>query len=146
MFEGRALLEPRSARSPAARATPTDIARLQSLIALERAALREGDPGRALRLSGQFHIEIARVADQDTICGFITQLAARSSLIIALYWKRRNALCEYHAHHALLEAISEHDGDAAEELIKSHLLDLLASLDLRDVVVVPASLKATLAL
>ena len=43
MFEGRALLEPRSARSPAARATPTDIARLQSLIALERAALREGD-------------------------------------------------------------------------------------------------------
>lgn len=142
VFEGRALLEPRTARSAAA---PADIARLQSHIELEHAALRAGDAGRALRLSGQFHIEIARVAGQDTIRGFITQLVARSSLIIALYWKRRNALCESHAHHALLDAIAKHDGAAAEELMKGHLLDLLSPLDLREAAVVPANLKAALA-
>lgn len=131
VFEARALLEPRTARSAAARTTAADIARLQSHIDQEHDALHSGDPGRALRLSGLFHIEIARIADQDTIFGFITQLVARSSLIIALYWQRRNALCESHAHHALLRALSEHDEAMAEDLMKGHLLDLVSSLDLR---------------
>jgi DNA-binding GntR family transcriptional regulator len=131
VFEARALLEPRTARSAAARTTAADIARLEAHIADEHAALAAGDPGRALRLSGLFHIEIARIADQDTIFGFITQLVARSSLIIALYWQRRTALCESHAHDALIRALAAADGDSAEELMKGHLLDLLSSLDLR---------------
>jgi DNA-binding GntR family transcriptional regulator len=145
VFEARALLEPRTARSAAARATPADIARLQAHIDQEHAALDAGDPGRALRLSGMFHIEIARIADQDTVCGFITQLVARSSLIIALYWQRRNALCESHAHHALLRALAEHDGAGAEDLMKGHLLDLVTSLDLRNTPTPPRSLHEALA-
>ena len=144
VFEARALLEPRTARSAAERATPAHIARLQLHIDQEHAALQAGEPGRALRLSGQFHIEIAQVADQDTISGFIMQLIARSSLIIAVYWRRRNALCESHAHHALLDAIARHDGQAAEDLMKGHLLDLLSSLDLREATATPTSLKDAL--
>ncbi|PTR17793.1 GntR family transcriptional regulator [Cereibacter azotoformans] len=131
VFEARSLLEPRTARSAAERTTAEDIARLQRHIDAEHTALDAGDPGRALRLSGLFHIEIARIADQDTIRDFITQLVARSSLIIALYWQRRAALCESHAHHALLRALEVRDGAHAEELMKGHLLDLVSSLDLR---------------
>lgn len=144
VFEARALLEPRTARSAAQRTTPATIARLQAHIDEEHAALHAGDPGRALRLSGLFHIEIARIADQDTICAFITQLVARSSLIIALYWQRRNALCESHAHHALLRALADHDGDSAEELMKGHLLDLVSSLDLRNLPAQPQTLAQAL--
>lgn len=144
VFEARALLEPRTARSAAERTTPADLARLRAHIDDEHAALAAGDPGRALRLSGQFHIEIARIADQETICQIITQLVARSSLIIALYWKRRNALCESHAHHALLKALAEQDGAAAEEQMKGHLLDLVSLLDLRTTAAPPMSLKAAL--
>ncbi len=144
VFEARALLEPRTARSAAARATAADIARLRAHIADEHAALAEGEPGRALYLSGLFHIEIARIAHQDTVAGFITQLVSRTSLVIALYWKRRNALCESHAHHALLAALEKGDGDMAEQVMKGHLLDLLSSLDLRASVEPQVSLREAL--
>ena len=130
VFEARALLEPQTARSAAERTTPEDVAILEGHIEEEHAALAAGQAGLALKLSGQFHIEIARIANQKTIEAFIRQLVSRSSLVIALYWRRRNALCESHAHHALLKALSECDGSAAEELMKGHLLDLVSQLDL----------------
>ncbi len=141
VFEARALLEPRTARSAAERMTAADLARLQRHIDEEHAALADGQPGRALRLSGLFHIEVARIADQDTICAFVTQLVARSSLIIALYWQRRSALCESQAHHALMRALGSGDGALAEDLMKGHLLDLLSSLNLRTPQPAPQSLK-----
>ncbi len=130
VFEARALLEPQTARSAAERTTPEDVAILQRHIEEEHTALASGQAGLALKLSGQFHIEIARMANQQTIETFIRQLVSRSSLVIALYWRRRNALCESHAHHALLNALKERDGGTAEELMKGHLLDLLSQLDL----------------
>ncbi|GAA0310215.1 GntR family transcriptional regulator [Rhodovulum strictum] len=144
VFEARALLEPRTARSAALRATPEDIAILRRHIAQEHAALHAGQDGAALRLSGLFHIEIARIADQATIAEFIGQLVSRSSLVIALYWRRRNALCESHAHDALLKALADRDGALAEELMKGHLLDLLSSLDLREAPGQRRSLKEAL--
>lgn len=132
VFEARALLEPRTARSAAERATPADIDILERHIADEHAALDAADPGRALYLSGLFHIEIARMADQTTIAGFIETLVARSSLIIALYWRRESALCEKHAHHALMRALADKDGAQAEALMRSHLVDLHSALDLRE--------------
>ncbi len=132
VFEARALLEPRTARAAAERTTPNDIALLERHIDEEHAALKAEEAGRALKLSGQFHIEIARIADQATVEAFIRQLVSRSSLVIALYWRRRNAMCESHAHQALLDALRRHDGDAAEDLMKGHLLDLVSQLDLRD--------------
>jgi DNA-binding GntR family transcriptional regulator len=145
VFEARALLEPRTARSAAERAGPADIALLRRHIDEEHAAMHDGDAGRALYLSGQFHIEIARIADQATIAAFISQLIARSSLIIALYWERRRALCESHSHHALLQALDRRDGAKAEEVMTSHLVDLLASLDLRKQSTRAKSLKEALA-
>ena len=131
VFEARALLEPRTARSAAERAQRTDVQRLEHHIHDEHAALYAGDHGRALHLSGLFHIEIARIADQATISNFIEMLIARSSLIIALYWRRESALCESHAHHALVKAFTQNDGKTAEELMHSHLIDLHSALDLR---------------
>lgn len=132
VFEARALLEPQTARAAAERATSQDIVLLEKHIDLEHAALANGEAGRALKLSGLFHVEIARVADQRTIEDFIRQLISRSSLVIALYWQRRNALCESHAHHALLDAFRRNDADTAEELMKGHLVDLVSQLDLRE--------------
>lgn len=144
VFEARSLIEPRTAYSAAQRATPDDIVRLQEHIDAEHEALHAGNFGRALYLSGQFHVEIARIADQDTIAAFIAQLMSRSSLIVALYWQRRAAMCESHAHDALIAAFADHNGPLAEELMKSHLLDLLTSLDLRNKSSAPMSLRDAL--
>nr|WP_244520620.1 GntR family transcriptional regulator [Aliiruegeria lutimaris] len=141
VFEARALLETRTAHSAATRATPEDIALLKRHIDEEHRAFDAGETGRALRLSGDFHIEIARIANQATIAAFVRQLVARSSLIIALYWRRRQATCESHAHHALLKALEAHEADRAKELMTSHLVDLLSLLDLTEPTDAPASLK-----
>ena len=134
VFEARSLLEPRTAHSAALRMTDAELTRLRSNIRDEHAALDAGENGRALLLSGRFHVEIARIADQSTIEAFI----------IALYWRRRAALCETQAHHALLDAFSNRDAALAEQLMKSHLLDLVASLDLRNVTQPPMSLREAL--
>lgn len=132
VFEARVLLEPGVGRRAAERATAEDLDLLHRHIRDEHDALAAGDNGKALHLSGLFHIEIARMANHATIAGFIEALVARSSLIIALYWRRESALCEKHAHHALVDALARNDGQAAEELMKSHLVDLHSALDLRE--------------
>lgn len=144
VFEARALLEPSTARAAAQRATAQDIALLEQHIVDEHDALDRGEAGRALKLSGDFHVAIAQIADQQTIEQFLRQLISRSSLVIALYWRRRNALCESNAHHALVDALRRGDGDTAEELMKGHLLDLLTQLDLRERAPGPVSLKDAL--
>lgn len=146
VFEARALLEPRTSRSAAERATKAAVAQLRTHIAAEHRALQEGDLGQAVYLSGLFHIEIAEMADQTTIAAMISTLVSRSSLIVALYWRRPQALCESHAHHALADAIAAGDGARAEDLMKGHLLDLLSNLDLREKPRTVGSLRQALAL
>ena len=132
VFQARALLEPSTARAAAERTTPADIALLEGHIKEEHEALDRDQSGLALKLSGEFHLIIARIADQQTIEQFLRQLISRSSLVIACYWKRRNALCESSAHHNLVEALRNNDGPAAEDFMKGHLLDIYYQLDLRE--------------
>jgi len=144
VFEARALLEPRTARSAAERMTDENVLILKNHIEAEHKATASGENGNALFLSGQFHREIARIADQVTIEAFVGELISRSSLIIALYWQRQRALCESHAHDALTAAFEARDAGLAESLMKSHLLDLLTSLDLNKATTVPTSLREAL--
>lgn len=144
VFEARELLEPRTAKTAAMRATDQDLKRLLQHIELEQAALRSGDNGLALYLSGQLHVEIARIAAQDTITNFIETLIARSSLVVALYWRRESALCECHAHRSLVEAVGVGDDEKAYDLMQGHLVDLHSALDLSDTKPAKRSLKELL--
>lgn len=141
VLEARELLEPRTARMAALKAGAEDVARLQAHLAEERAALAAADRGRSLYLSGQLHVTIARIAGQATIAGFVETLIARSSLVVALYWRRESALCDCHAHKALVEAIGAGDAAEAEALMQSHLIELQASLNLHEAPAPVVSLK-----
>jgi DNA-binding GntR family transcriptional regulator len=132
VFEARALIEPRVARMAAIAMTDAHLENLKAHIDAEHVALAAGEMGKSLMLSGQFHIAVAEIADQQVLGGIIRQLISRSSLIIALYWKRPDTACESHSHHALLAAMKAHDGQAAEEIMKSHIVDLHSGLDLRE--------------
>ncbi|PVB60604.1 GntR family transcriptional regulator [Labrenzia sp. 011] len=130
IFEARALIEPRVARMAAKSISETDLERLRAHIDAEHEALHAGDMGKALSLSGAFHTAIADIADQQVLANMVRSLISRSSLIIAMYWQRPDTACESHSHHALLKAFADHDGDAAEEIQKSHLIDLHSGLNL----------------
>ena len=144
VFEARSLIEPAMARAAALRATAQDVAFLEEHMKAERDALDREQVGEALRLSGDFHVQIARIADHTLIENLLAQLVARSALIIALYWRRRNALSDSSSHMGLVNAFRNKDADGAEEIMKGHLLDLLMQLDLRDSPSAPVSLKEAL--
>lgn len=132
VFQARALIEPAVARLAAEAITEPDLDRLRGHMDAEHAALASGDMGRALLLSGSFHTEIADIADHRVFSQMVRSLISRSSLIIAMYWKRSDTACESHSHHALLKALAERDADGAEEIQKSHIIDLHSGLDLQE--------------
>lgn len=144
VFEARALIEPEVARRAAANITGADLTRLKTHIEAEHQALAENDMGKALALSGLFHIDIAGIADHSVYAGMIQSLITKSSLIIALYWTRPDTACESHAHHALMDAFEQKDGDAAHALMRSHLIDLHSGLNLKTRVRVETSLAEAL--
>lgn len=145
VFEARALIEPEVARRAAARITEDDLFRLRAHIEAEHKALADSDMGRALALSGLFHIDIAEIAEHGVYAAMIQSLITKSSLIIALYWVRPDTACESHAHHALLDALARKDGDAAHAIMHSHLIDLHSGLNLKPPVRKETSLAEALA-
>ena len=144
VFEARALIEPKVAGLAAEIAKPTDIALLRRHLKEEHEAMHEGRDGEAVVLSGRFHVAIAEIAGQSILTDFVRGLCSRSSLIIALYWRRRDTICESHAHHALVDAIEKNSPRDATELMTSHLVDLLSGLDLSDRAATPKRLAEIL--
>ncbi len=131
VFEARALIEPEVARRAATRISDADLERLERHMEAEHQALAEKNMGKALALSGLFHIDIADIADHSLYTAMVQSLITKSSLIIALYWVRPDTTCESHAHHALMDALAARDGEAAQEVMRSHLIDLHSGLNLK---------------
>lgn len=130
IFEARALIEPQVAALAAANAKPDLIDRLRVHLDKEHDAFTAGRDSDAIMLSAKFHVGVAEIADHSIFTDFVKDLVSRSSLIIALYWRRRETTCESHAHHALVDAIAGGQTAEASELMRSHLIDLLSGLDL----------------
>jgi DNA-binding GntR family transcriptional regulator len=130
VFEARAMIEPKVAALAAEVGKPKDVKLLRQHLEEEHQAVAAGRDGEAVVLSGRFHVAIAEIAGQSILTDFVRGLCSRSSLIISLYWRRRDTICESHAHHALVEAIAANSAKDAAELMTSHLVDLLSGLDL----------------
>ena len=130
LFEAQRVIEAVTVARAAEAATEPELQGLGALLAEGRAALRDGDRGRAIRLSGQFHLGIAGIARQSVLAGFLGELVARSSLVIALYGHRGRSDCGDHDHGRLVEALRARDPGRAVALMLAHLDDIAADLDL----------------
>ena len=128
VFEARSLVEPYIVKLASGFAQKNDIAELRTHLAAEHRAINTGNDSEAIALSARFHINIARIANHSILTGFVEELISRSSLIVSLYWRRHDTMCERHAHDALVSAIESGDGQLAHDLMKSHLVDLLSGL------------------
>ena len=89
-----------------------EIARLRRDVAEERDAYGRHDRRRAITLSGQFHLELARLTGNAALHGIMRELVSRTSLIIAVHAPARGPICLCDEHEALIEAVRR--GDAAE--------------------------------
>ena len=147
VFEVRRLIEPTLLQRAIQRATEADLQALAAQIAQEEQARADGQRGLALHLSGEFHLQLATLADHATLARLLVELVSRTSLILMAYGSaapQRQAnqhnparpehparwvdACNCHEHRGLLAALRLRDAAAAQALMLQHLDALEATL------------------
>lgn len=95
---------------------------LYAMIEREEAAFARGDRVAWNRLSNAFHVELARLLDNDVLLGIVNTLCARSSLIIAVFDapkdRLRHTYCE---HREILDLLVAGKGNRACKMMRRHL-------------------------
>ncbi|WP_334177080.1 GntR family transcriptional regulator [Pseudoxanthobacter sp.] len=130
IFQARALIEPAIAALAAGNMTPERVAALHAAIEAEHSALHEDRPLDAVFHSADFHRLIADYAGQKVLADIVRDLLSQSSLVIALYWRQPEGICDNHAHLELIDALARGEGARSGELMRVHVEHLLISLDL----------------
>ena len=105
---------------------------LRNLVTSEDEAIANGDVGRGIRLSGEFHIEMAKMAKNGPLLHFLRSLVSQTSLLIAQYEGSNNSNCSQDEHTNLLNAIESGDREKALHLMEHHLMHIRANLNLSD--------------
>ncbi|HTH75368.1 MAG TPA: GntR family transcriptional regulator [Trinickia sp.] len=91
------------------------------MIERERKAFEQRDFRSWIRLSGEFHTELAALTGNRVLCDCLGGLVARSTLISALYESLGRSPCSFDEHAQIVEAIKVGDAARAAELMVRHL-------------------------
>lgn len=132
VFAARKLLEAGIVRELARRSDNSAIKKLRRHIELEDHARNVGERSEIIRLSGEFHVELANAYDNSVLDKTVRELITRTSLIVGLFGTNRSATCPEDEHAQILDAIEAGDADSAEKLVCHHLEHIQAGLNLKN--------------
>ena len=145
VFAARRIVETGIVAELARRIAPDQVAALRRFIAREHEAEQARDRRAAIKLSGEFHLELARLLDNAPLAVFLRALVSRTSLIIAVYQSPGNALCSHAEHGALLDRLAARDEGGAVRYMEEHLRRIEDGLDLASAQRQPVDLPAVFA-
>lgn len=132
VFAARRAIEGTIAREAVQHATKRDIARMRDHLMRERDADNRRDRTGMIRLSGEFHLLIAEIADNELLRRFLADLITRESLVILTYEQPGRPSCSNHEHEHILEAFARGDAEGAAKLMIEHLDAIEERLDFGD--------------
>jgi DNA-binding GntR family transcriptional regulator len=132
ILEARRMTEITMVQLACAQATPTQLRQLRELIGRERECIERDQRGPAIRLSGEFHLQLAAMAGNAPLAQFLNSLVPLTSLIIAQYEAQACTYCAWQEHVAIVDAIERRDMSSAVKLMTQHLDHLEAKLLSRD--------------
>lgn len=121
ILEARRLTEITVVQLACAQATPMQIRQLRELIARERDCIERDQRGPAIRLSGEFHLQLAAMAGNAPLAQFLNSLVPLTSLIIAQYEAQASSYCAWQEHVAIVDAIEQRASGIAVNLMTRHL-------------------------
>lgn len=125
---------------------------ISSTIGRERRAFESHDFTSWIRLSGEFHTELAALTGNTVLCECLSGLVARSTLISALYESLGKSSCSFEDHEEILAALDAGDSAKATERMARHLRDVelkmlerpaRGAVDLREVFAKPVERNKT---
>jgi len=130
IFAARRLLEIGIIDEACQYCTYEDTTALKEIVSRENIAIQSGDRSGAIRLAGEFHVELARVARNKPIQELLRQLVAQSSLALALYEAPGHLLCIDDDHINIVDAVSVGDATKSRGLMAEHLAKAEAEMQL----------------
>ncbi len=120
-LHARRLTESTLVRLACQQPRPQDLKRLRALIDSERQCTARGS---AIRLSGEFHLQLAEMAGNAPLAHFLGTLVPLTSLAIAQVDAQVGDDCAWLAHTEIVDAVEHGDATAAERLMTHHLDNL----------------------
>jgi len=131
VFDARRTVEAALLSRAADNASAANIKQLRAHLAEEKDALARADIARWIRLTGEFHLHLAKLAGNDPMFQFLEQLVFRSSLIITLYGRHGRAAhsCKGDEHTRIVDAIEGHDCNTAQAVMLEHLNEIEGTLN-----------------
>ncbi|EWS53237.1 putative HTH-type transcriptional regulator YdfH [Methylibium sp. T29] len=109
VFDARRVVECEVVRRLAGKLSAAQLAELRALVAAEERATRSQNKQEAIRLSGRFHLELARLSGNPIFLRLLEELLPTTSLLMALYKAPGEPMCVAHSHRRLLAGL-ERDG------------------------------------
>jgi len=98
---------------------------LQAHVDAEEKARGRNEP-LSIRLATEFHILLAEMTGNPTLARYLSEVASRCGLILALYSRPHSAECAVSEHRAIIAALVAGDAARAAKLMDAHL-DAVAS-------------------
>lgn len=121
IFTARRYIEAAIVELAAARIRPRDLARLRALVRREQAAYAAGDLQGGLRLSIDFHVQLAAAAGNEVLAAFLDELVSRTPLVVLSHRKTSAPTCALSDHDRILDALEARDADLARGLMIEHV-------------------------
>lgn len=121
ILEARRMTEMTVVQLACAQASSGQIRQLRELITRERDCIERDQRGPAIRLSGEFHLQLAAIAGNAPLAQFLNSLVPLTSLIIAQYEAKACTYCAWQEHVAIVDAVEQRDVNRAISLMTQHL-------------------------
>ena len=129
VFEARQAIEPNVTRKAVERASSADLKQLKAHLKRESSATKAGERQRAIRLSGEFHVMLAKISTNEVMERMVKELVTRTSLIIGMFGESGTGNCHDNEHKLILKAFVEKDKDQAAKLMQMHLQHIEGQID-----------------
>ncbi|MCG6206076.1 GntR family transcriptional regulator [Rhodopseudomonas sp. HC1] len=120
IFDVRVGLERLVVARLAGRLTREQIKQLKQHVDAEEEARGSNVP-LSIRLATAFHIKLAEMTGNPVLARYVSEVASRCGLILALYSRPHSADCAVSEHRAIIAALSSGDGAGATSLMDHHL-------------------------
>lgn len=127
VFEARRVVECEVARRLGGRLQPAQLDELRALTLAEAQADAAGDAAAAVRLSGEFHLALARMHGNPLFTRLLDSLLPTTSMLMSRFKAGGQPACVAHRHAELVDALAA-DGPAAAAEMRRHLRELEQSL------------------
>jgi DNA-binding GntR family transcriptional regulator len=120
-LHARRLTEITLARLACQRPRQEDLKRLRGLVNQQRQCSELRQRGAMIRLSGEFHLRLAEMAEDAPLAHFLASLVALTSLALAQFYEQLEDYCAWQVHMEILDALEQRDTVKAEFVLGRHL-------------------------